>query len=156
MTNPLFCVITASGYEEYLEESYIKDVSEYFKPIDYYSMAGFDVDHESIYFMFFEEWKILRMIDFFKRSNILFDYQIVTNVIDFIHSEKKYLEVFSDSHNKTVMDNYILDNVKIDDVLDRMNQNRNNKEFSLLPIEKEVLGMIPSIRSEIFDYPSSR
>ena len=144
MTNTLYCVITASGFDEALDESYTKDIREYLTPIDYYQIAGYDVLTESIYFMFFDKWKIFRMIDFFRRNNILLKYQVVENILDFIHSEKKYLEVFSDRHNKTVMENYILDTAKIDDVLDRMNQHRNNKEFSLLPIEKEVLGMIPS------------
>lgn len=142
MTSILYCVITASGFEEVLDEAYTKDVSEYFKPKDYYCMAGFDVGKESIYFMFFDKWKILRMIDFFRRNNILLEYQKVENVIDYIHSDKKYLEVFSDRHNKTVIENYILNTVTVDDLLDRMNQNRHNKEFSLLPIEKEVLGVL--------------
>ena len=141
MTNRLFCVITTNGNEDILEESYTNDLRTYFVPIDYYSMAGFDVDKESIYFMYFDKWKILRMVDFFSRNNILLEYQVVENVIDFLYSDKKYLNVFSDEHNKYVMDNYILDTVSMDDVLDRMNQNRNNKEFSLLPIEKEVLGI---------------
>ena len=141
MANLLYCVITASGFEETLEEAYTKDVSEYFIPIDYYSMAGFDANSESIYFMFFDEWKIFRMIDFFRRTNILLEYQVVENLIDFILSDKKYMNVFSEEHNKKVIENYILETITIDDVLDRMNQNRNNKEFSLLPIEKEVLGM---------------
>ena len=144
MTNPLYCVITDTGYEKALEKAYTKDIREYFKPKDYYSMAGFDVDHESIYFMFFDKWKILRMIDFFRRNNILLEYQVVENVINFIHSDKKYVEVFADSHNKYVMDNYILDTVSVNDVLDWINQNRNNKDFSLLPVEKEVLGILPS------------
>ena len=143
MTNPLFCVITATGYDEALEEAYTKDISEYLTPIDYYQIAGYDILTESIYFMFFNEWKIFRMIDFFRRNNILLNYQVVENILDFIHCEKKYLEVFSDRHNKTVMENYILNTVTVDDVLDRMNQNRKNKDFFLLPIEKEVLGMIP-------------
>jgi len=144
MKNPLYCVITESGFEEALDEAYTKDVNEYFVPKDYYSMAGFDVDMESIYFMYFDEWKIFRMIDFFKRNNILLEYHVVENVITFILSDKKYLEVFSDIHNKYVIENYILDAVSVNEVLDRMNQNRHNKEFSLLPIEKEVLGMITS------------
>ena len=151
MTNPLYCVITAAGYEEALEEAYTKDIREYLIPADYYSMAGFDIDKESIYFMYFDEWKILRMIEFFRRNNILLEYQVVENAINFIHSEKKYLEVYSDEHNKMVMDNFIFNAITVDDILDRMNQNRNNKDYFLLPIEKEVLGMIPSIRGEIFD-----
>ena len=53
MTNPLFCVITATGYDEALEEAYTKDISEYLTPIDYYQIAGYDFLTESIYFMFF-------------------------------------------------------------------------------------------------------
>lgn len=141
MTNRLFCVITTNGNEDILEESYTNDLRTYFVPVDYYSMAGFDFDKESIYFMYFDKWKILRMVDFFSRNNILLEYQVVENVIDFLYSDKKYLNVFSDEHNKYVMDNYILDTVSMDDVLDRMNQNRNNKDYSLLPVEKEVLGI---------------
>ena len=62
MTNTLYCVITASGFDEALDESYTKDIREYLTPIDYYQIAGYDILNESIYFMYFDELKILRMI----------------------------------------------------------------------------------------------
>ena len=144
MTNPLYCVITDTGYEKALEKAYTKDIREYLIPADYYNMAGFDIDKESIYFMYIEEWKVIRMINFFRINDILIEFQIVDNVMDFINGDEKYQEVYSDEHNKMVMDNFIFNTISVNEVLDRINENKNNASFSLSEIEKTVLGMIPS------------
>ncbi len=65
--------------------------------------------------------------------------QLVSDVIDLINSDEKYLEFYSEERNKTVLDNYILHHVSIDDILDKMCKNRNNSGFSLLPVEQLIL-----------------
>ena len=139
MLNSLYCIITTSG-NEHLDDAFTAEIRLYLDPDDYYCCAGYDVGNESIYFIYIDQWKVFQIIDFFKRNNILLHYQVVQNVIDFIDSDKKFLEVYSDEHNKTVVNNYIMNSVSVDDVLDRINDNRNNKEFSLLPIERSILG----------------
>jgi len=139
MLNSLYCIITTNG-NEHLDDAFTAEIRLYLDIGDDNCWAGYDVGNESIYFIYIDQWKVFQIIDFFKRNDILLEYQVVQNVIDFINSNNKYRELYSDEHNKTVMDNYIMNTVTIDDVLDRINDNRNNKEFLLLPIERSILG----------------
>jgi hypothetical protein len=138
-TNPLYCIITKNVNDELLEENFEADASFYLEPDDGDCIGGFDIDNESIYLLFIDEWKIFKMIDFFSRNNVLIKYERVPDVIDLINSDKKYLKFYSEERNKTVLDEYILHHVSIDDILDRISENRNNGGFSLLPVEQLIL-----------------
>ncbi|MCX6280488.1 MAG: hypothetical protein NTU51_00820 [Bacteroidetes bacterium] len=139
MTNPLYCVITTRD-NDHLDEAFTTEIKSFLIPADYYQIAGYDTLAESIYFMYIEEWKVIRMIEFFIKNDILLEYQKVDNVLNFINADEKYLEVYSDDHNKTVMDNFIFNTISVNMVLDRIIENRNNDSFSLSEIEKTVLG----------------
>ena len=140
MANPLYCVITTRD-NDHLDEAFTAEIESFLIPEDYYQIAGYDTLAESIYFMFIEEWKVIRMINFFRINDILIEFQIVDNVMDFINGDEKYQEVYSDEHNKMVMDNFIFNTISVNEVLDRINENKNNASFSLSEIEKTVLGM---------------
>ena len=140
MINPLYCVITTRD-NDHLDEAFSAEIKSFLIPEDYYQIAGYDTFAESIYFMYIEEWKIIRMIEFFISNDVLLEYQKVDNVLNFINGDEKYQEVNSDKHNKMVMDNFIFNTISVNEVLDRINENRNNDSFSLSEIEKTVLGM---------------
>ena len=140
MINPMYCVITTRD-NDHLDEAFTTEIKSFLTPDDYYQIAGYDTLTESIYFMYIDEWKVIRMIEFFIKNGVLLEYQVVKNILDFINSDEKYKEVYSDEHNKMVMDNFIFNTLSVDAVLDRINENRNNKEFLLSEIEKTVLGV---------------
>ena len=140
MINPLYCLITDRD-SDHLNEAFNNEITSFLTIDDYYHMAGYDILTESILFMYIEEWKVVRIIEFCINHDILIEYQKVDNVIDFISSDEKYLEVFSDDHNKAIINYYIMETFSVDDILDRMNQNKNNTSFSLSEIEKTVLGI---------------
>jgi hypothetical protein len=142
-TNSLFYIITKNVNDELLEENFEADASLYLEPDDGDCIGGFDIDNESIYLLYIDKWKIFKMIDFFERNHVLIKYECIPDVIDLINSDEKYLEFYSEERNKTVLDNYILHHVSIDDILDKMCKNRNNSGFSLLPIEKLILELYP-------------
>jgi hypothetical protein len=138
-TNSLYCIITKNVNDELLEEKFNTDASLYLEPDDGDCIGGFDIDNKSIYLLYIDKWKIFKMIDFFSRNHVLIKFELVSDVIDLINSDKKYLEFYSEELNKTVLDNYIVHHVSIDDILDRINKNRNNSGFSLLPVEQLIL-----------------
>jgi len=125
--------------DELLDEKFTSEISSYLDPDDRDYMGGYDIDNESIYLLFIDEWKTFKMIDFFKRHNLLVKYERVSNVLDLINSDKKYFKFYSDERNKEILDNYILNNITIDDVLDSISENRNKTGYSLLPIELSIL-----------------
>ena len=64
----------------------------------------------------------------------------VTNIFDFLVN-LKYSSIYSDKDNKKVIDTYISIHITMDDVLDRINENKGISGFKLFPIEKEILSM---------------
>lgn len=136
--NNLYCITVKSG-QEHLESKFEKDCLSYLEENDGEQIAGFDVEDESIYFTFMDEWKIKRMIEFFRKNNILISVTKILNIIDFINSEKKYLKVYSEERNRVIMNRYITIHVTIDSILERLFKNKDIEGFSLLPIEKEIL-----------------
>ena len=140
MTNNLYCIIIQSGHS-HLDEEFTSDAESYLDNYDRDCIAGYDIGNESIYFLYIPEWKVFRIIDFFKRNHILLKYELVTNIFDFLSSDVKFLVVYSEARNKNILDNYIINTVTIDTVLDRMNSNRNTKGFSLFQIEMSILGI---------------
>lgn len=128
--NKLYCLITKQNGYEYLELSFVEILSTIdFQDGDF--IIGHDVNDESIYFTYIEESKTIEIINFFKKNNILVLCQHVKNVINFIQSDKKYMDVYE--NNKLSMNNYIIKNVNSDDILDRMMNN------TLLQIEFDIL-----------------
>jgi len=138
-TNSLYCITIKNVNDELIEEKFITDISSYLDPDDGDYISGYDVEDQSIYILYIDEWKIFKMIDFFERNHVLIKYECVPDVIELINSNKKYLEFYSEERNKTVLDEYILQHVSIDEILDRINENRNSSEFSILPIEQLIL-----------------
>jgi hypothetical protein len=125
--------------DEILDKKFTNEISSYLDSEDRDYISGYDVEDQSIYLLYIDEWKTFKMIDFFKRNHLLVKYELVSNVIDLINSDEKYFKFYSDERNKEILDNYILNNVTIDDVLDRINENRSKTGFSLLPIERKIL-----------------
>jgi hypothetical protein len=125
--------------DELLEEKFNTEISTYLDPDDVDQILGYDIDNESIYILYLDEWKTFKMIDFFKRNHLLVKYELVSNVIDLINSDQKYFKFYSEERNKEILDNYILNNITIDDILDRISENRSKTGFSLLPIERKIL-----------------
>ena len=148
-TNPLYCITTKNVNDEILEEKFVTDISAYLDPDDGDYVSAYDIDNESIYLLYIDEWKIFKMIDFFSRNHLLIKYECVPDVIDLINSDEKYLEFYSEEHNKTVLDEYILHHVSIDDILDRINKNRNNSGFSLLPVEQLILETVSDRKTSL-------
>lgn len=138
--NFLYCITVKNG-QEHLDEAFEIDCMTYLEEDDGDCISGFDVENESIYFTFIDESKVRKMIDFFKRNGILIKYEKVSNIIDFINNDKKYLRVYSDERNRSILNTYIKIHVTVDNVLERLHDNKHNDEFSLLPIEKEILTM---------------
>lgn len=138
--NNLYCITVKSG-QEHLESEFEKDCLSYMEEFDGEYIAGFDVDDESIYFTFMDEWKIEKMVDFFKRNKILIEVEKVSNIIKFINSDKKYLKVYSEERNRVIMNHYITIHITIDSILERLFENKEKDDFFLLPIEKEILLM---------------
>lgn len=137
-SNLLYCIIIKKS--DYLEKEFDKDISTYLVDGDGDHVAGTDVENETIYLLYIEEWKIFKMIDFFKKHDVLLKFEIVTNIFDFL-GNLKYSSIYSDKDNKKVIDTYISIHITMDDVLDRINENKGISGFKLLPIEKEILSM---------------
>jgi len=148
-TNPLYCITTKNVNDELLEEKFITDISAYLDPDDEDYVSGYDVEDQSIYLLYIDKWKIFKMIDFFSRNNVLIKYECVPDVIDLINSDEKYRKFYFEERNKTVLDEYILHHVSIDDILDRINKNRNNSGFSLLPVEKLILETVSDRKTSL-------
>lgn len=137
-SNLLYCIIIKKS--DYLEKEFDKDISTYLVDGDGDHVAGTDVENETIYLLYIEEWKIFKMIDFFKKHDVLLKFEIVTNIFDFL-GNLKYSSIYSDKDNKKIIDTYISIHITMDDVLDRINENKGISGFKLLPIEKEILSM---------------
>ena len=137
-SNLLYCIIIKKS--DYLEKEFDKDISTYLVDGDGDHVAGTDVENETIYLLYIEEWKIFKMIDFFKKHDVLLKFEIVTNIFDFL-GNLKYSSIYSDKDNKKIIDTYISIHITMDDVLDMINENKGISGFKLLPIEKEILSM---------------
>ena len=137
-SNLLYCIIIKKS--DYLEKEFDKDISTYLVDGDGDHVAGTDVENETLYLLYIEEWKIFKMIDFFKKHDVLLKFEIVTNIFDFL-GNLKYSSIYSDKDNKKIIDTYISIHITMDDVLDRINENKGISGFKLLPIEKEILSM---------------
>ncbi len=79
-TNSLYCITTKNVNDELLEEKFEADASLYLEPDDGDCIGGFDIDNESIYFLYIDEWKIFKMIDFFSRNHVLIKYELVVSL----------------------------------------------------------------------------
>ena len=127
----LYCLVTKQNGYEYLELSFVEILATIiFEDNDF--IVGYDVNDESIYFTYINKSKTIEIINFFKKNNILFSYEIINDVVDFIQSDEKYITVYE--NNKSSIDDFIIENMTSDDVLDRM-----VKKYPLLQIELDIL-----------------
>lgn len=131
--NKMFCIVTKSGFD-YLEDEFFSYMSKFLKPNDSGYIAGGDVSGETIYFTCIDEYKVSKMIKFFKTNDIFIKCEEVSNIVEFLNSDKKYLEIYNDERNKIILNNFIVKNVSIDNILDRM-----IGRFMLLSIELDIL-----------------
>jgi hypothetical protein len=102
-------------------------------------MGGEEVGDEVIIITDLSIFKTMKMIEFFEKNNFLKSYEFVTNIVDFINSDNKYSEIYSDDRNKVILDKYINATVTVDDILDRILK---NGLPSLLQVELEKLRSI--------------
>jgi len=137
--NSLYCITVKNKQDFQLEETFIQDCMNYLEEKDGDLIAGFDVEDESIYFTFIDEWKIFKMINFFRKKGILIKSEKIINIIEFINSDKKYMMVYSDERNKSILNRYIRIHVTTDNILERVYDNKGVNDFSLFPIEEEIL-----------------
>jgi len=136
--NNLYCITTKCGNAD-LKEKFNTWSSLFLEKGDGDCIGGYDIENESIIFSYIDERKIFKMIDFFEKHHLLIKYELVSDVIDLLYSDEKYLKFYSDERNKEMLDNYILHNVTIDNILDRLNKHKKKIGFSLLPIEMSIL-----------------
>ena len=137
--NSLYYITVKNKQDFQLEETFIQDCMNYLEEKDGDLISGFDVEDESIYFTFIDEWKIFKMINFFRKNGVLVKFEKISNIIDFINSDKRYLTVYSEERNRLILNKYIRINVTSDDVLERLYDNKGVTDFSLFPIEQEIL-----------------
>ena len=136
-SNLLYCIIIKKS--DYLEKEFDKDISTYLVDGDGDHVAGTDVENETIYLLYIEEWKIFKMIDFFKKHDVLLKFEIVTNIFDFL-GNLKYSSIYSDKDNKKIIDTYISIHITMDDVLDfRIQITSHRKRNSLNGIKKQAI-----------------
>jgi len=137
--NSLYCITVKSKGCEHLETDFELDCMKYMEESDGEYIAADDVGDESIYFIFIDKWKIDRFVDFFERNDISIKVQKVSNIIEFITNDEKYLKVYSEERNMGILDHYIITHITPDSILERLHKNKEVSGFSLLPIEKKIL-----------------
>jgi hypothetical protein len=143
-SNPLY-FITVKGApdpdeQKGLETLFMVELCSFVSNWEKDAIAGFDMENGgSGLFIFLDEWKVLRILDFFRKHDLLESYEIISKPTQFISSNARYLEAYQEERNKIILDNYIRRNMSADDVLDRINENKSVPGFTLLPIEKEIL-----------------
>ena len=135
--NKLYCIIIKSGFDIYLDSEFTSIMSKYLNSYDGNFIAGSDVKGESIYFTYVDKYKVFKMVDFFKKHNILLKHYYIDDVINFINSDPKFLEVYSDDYNKIVLDNYIKNNITIDDILDKIIENEKLSDIEINILNKK-------------------
>ena len=89
--------------------------------------------------IYLDEWKVFQIIEFFKNYDLLVSYEIVSNPAKFICSRPEFYDAYKEERNKRILDNYILGNMSVDDVLERIYENKSVPGFTLLPVEMEIL-----------------
>ena len=86
-SNLLYCIIIKKS--DYLEKEFDKDISTYLVDGDGDHVAGTDVENETIYLLYIEEWKIFKMIDFFKKHSRKYQTRINEVLLAIVHDYKK-------------------------------------------------------------------
>ena len=143
-SNPLYFIAVKGApdpdEQKHLETLFMVELSSFVSNWEKDAIAGFDMENESSgLFIFLDEWKIFRILEFFRKYDILESYEIISNPAQSISSNPRYLEAYKDERTKMILDSYIRRNMNLDDVLDRINENKSVPGFTLLPIEKEIL-----------------
>lgn len=136
----LYCVVANYNldqiYTELIEEKFNTLLETYLEPSDVEHVAIFEINDKVIYLLNINKFKVLKIVEFFSRYNLLVSFEDITDKpFNFIYSNK-YLGLYDDEYNKKIIDNYILENMTIDNILDRINDIGYEK---LLPIELKIL-----------------
>jgi hypothetical protein len=145
--NQLFCIVTKKDSNPKIEEDFVSDISTYLNSTDGEYIAGYDYNNQSIFLTYIDRSKVLKMVDFFKRYNVLDEFIKVDNVMKFINSDIKYSELYLEESNKVMLNNYIRYNVSVDDVLERIFE---SSMKSLFPIELEILKQKKQVPAHLF------
>ena len=134
IANDLYHITVRNNPE--LEKEFVENVSQFLEPEDSDAITGLDIDDKSIYLTFVDDYKVAKLIEFFKKHKMLIKFGRVDNIIDFINSDKNFFELYSEENNNTILNSYIEYNITKDNILDRISSNSID---SLLPIELEIL-----------------
>ena len=134
--NDMYCIIVKNNND--IEDEFEKYCSTFLKSSDSKYILGGDDDDISIYLTYLDNDKINKIVDFFKKHNMLIKHNKIDNIVSLICSDEKYLTLYSDEHNKPILDEYIKYHISVDDILDRM-INEKISVTDLLPIELKIL-----------------
>lgn len=148
--NPLYFIIARGTQEpekqKRIETEFLVDLCQFVSNPEKDAIAGFDLENGGTgMLLFLDEWKVFRIVDFFEKNDLLVSFEIISNPPQFICSNPKYLEGYREERNKVILDKYMRKNMGIDDVLDRINENKSIPGFKLLPVEEEILSGASSV-----------
>ena len=144
LSNPLY-FIAVNGVpdpekEKRLETEFMADLCSYVSNSEKEAVAEFDMKNKGTgLLIYLDEWKVFRILEFFRHYDLLVSYEIISNPVRFICSSPEYYKAYEEERNKRVLDTYILRNISVDDVLERIHENKFVPGFSLLPVEIEIL-----------------
>lgn len=144
LSNPLYFIVVNGipdpEKEKRLETEFTADLCSYVSNSEKDAVAEFNMKNKCTgLLIYLDKWKVLRILEFFRHYDLLVSYEIISNPVRFIRSSSEYYEAYQEERNKRILDNYILRNISIDDVLERIHENKSVPGFSLLPVEIEIL-----------------
>lgn len=132
----MFCITTLQNSDQNIESDFDDLLDKYLDYNDSEHICGYDTINTSIYLVDIEEYKVIEIINFFKNKKLLVKVVVVENIIEFILSDQKYIDLYNDDRNNIILNKYIIKNTSVDDVLERLNEVKLN---NLLPIELNIL-----------------
>jgi hypothetical protein len=134
VANDLYFIIIKNDVE--LEETFTENISQFLESDDVDAITGHDVGNKSIYLTFVDDYKLIKLLQFFKKYKVLIKFGKVDNIIDFINNNKDFFELYLEERNNIILNNYIQYNITKDNILERISLN--SLEY-LLPVELDVL-----------------
>ncbi|GEM_PF-3283470 len=131
--------VTDPEEEKRLDKEYEEYTGSFLDESDKCGIAGLETDKkEVLMFLFIHQWKVERIISFIQEHNLLAEHKIVDDPVRFFCSDKELFEAYNNADNRDILDVFIRNQINVDYVLDRYNENRNVPGFTLLPVEMEV------------------
>lgn len=126
LLTPLYCIIARydldSSLISIIEEKFNILLKNFLDSDDINKVAMFELDKEAIYLMNISKFKVSKIVEFFSKNKLLISFEEVSNKIFDIVSNERFLGFYDDDYNKKIIDNYILENMTIDNILDRINE----------------------------------